>query len=501
MASVTRRRFMGTLAAGTAGLAVPGCVRYSYTLLDQGPSVGPNIIYILADDLGYGDPACYNEASKIPTPNMDRLAAEGVRFTDAHSGSAVCSPTRYGILTGRYAWRTPLKKGVLWGYSTPLIEKERLTAASYLKSRGYHTACIGKWHLGLEMRTKDGKPADDKGSNVDFTQPIEHGPLELGFDYFFGVSASLDMPPYVYIENDRFVGVPTEMTREGGRLGLTEPDFRAVNVLPDLTDKAVRFVRDHIKETPKKPFFLYFPLTAPHTPVVPAGFIKGASRAGEYGDFCAQVDHTIGELMMALDELGMTDDTLFIVTSDNGSTMKPMKKFDHLPHDHLRGRKSDVWDGGHRIPFIARWPRVVKPGTISEETTCLTDLLATCAGILGDTPPENAAEDSYNMYPALQGRTGEKPIREATVHHSIDGMFAIRQGPWKLVLGQGSGGWSSKGMEFTPEDPPGQLYNMAEDYSETTNLYDERPDIVKRLTDLLEKYRREGRSTPVGSTP
>jgi arylsulfatase A-like enzyme len=488
---------MGTLAAA---MAVPGC-RYSYTMQGPGRNVGPNIIYILADDLGYGDPVCYNEASRIPTPSMDRLAAEGMRFADAHSGSAVCTPTRYGLLTGRYAWRTPLKKGVLWGYSPPLVEQGRLTVASYLRRRGYHTACIGKWHMGLGMQTTDGLPADDQGSNVNFTKPIKHGPQDLGFDYFFGISASLDMPPYVYIENNRFVGTPTEMTREGGRLGLTEPGFKAVDVLPDLTRKAVEFVKGHVGETPTKPFFLYFPLTAPHTPVVPAEFIQGASQAGEYGDFCAQVDRTIGEVMKALDELSISDDTLLIVTSDNGSTMQPMKKFDHLPNAHLRGRKSDVWDGGHRIPFIARWPRVVAPGTVSNETLCLTDLLATCFGILGDTLPDDAGEDSYNMLPALQGRTAGKPIREATVHHSIDGMFAIRQGPWKLVLGQGSGGWSSQGMTFTPGDPPGQLYNMTEDPSETTNLYTERPELVEHLAGLLEKYKREGRSTPRRSDP
>jgi arylsulfatase A-like enzyme len=351
------------------------------------------------------------------------------------------------------------------------------------------------------MPTTDGKPADDKGSNVDFTRPIAEGPLDLGFDEFFGISASLDMPPYVYIENDRFKGIPSEMTREGGRLGLTEPGFKAVDVLPDLTDRAVSFIENHVRETPKQPFFLYFPLTAPHTPVVPAPFIRGRSQAGEYGDFCAQVDHAVGEVMRALDALGIREDTLLIVTSDNGSTMKPMTKFGHLPNGHLRGRKSDVWDGGHRIPFIARWPRVVKPGTVSEETTCLSDLLATCAGILKDTLPDDAGEDSFDMLPALMGRKGERPIREATVHHSIDGLFAIRQGPWKLVLGQGSGGWSSRDMEFTPEDPPGQLYHMEKDVSETRNLYTERPDIVERLAALLEKYKQEGRSAPRRTAP
>ena len=484
------------MGLGGAAFAMSGCAgALSFTV--RQPRRRPNIVYILADDLGYGDPSCNNPDSKIPTPHMDRLASEGMRFTDAHSGSAVCTPTRYGILTGRYAWRTPLKSGVLWGYSEPLIEPGRMTAASFLKSHGYGTACVGKWHLGLDFATTDGEPAKDDGSNVDFSKGIVNGPLTVGFDYFFGISASLDMPPYVYIENDRTVGVPTEMTREGGRLGLTEPNFRAVDALPTLTEKATAYIDDRVREKPGEPFFLYFPLTAPHTPVAPADFVKDWSRAGKYGDFVAQVDWTVGEVMKTLERNGVRDDTLLIATSDNGSTMTPMKQYDHLPNYHLRGRKSDAWDGGHRIPFIARWPAVVTPGTTCDRTICLTDLLATCAAIVGDALPNDAGEDSCSILPALEGKRLRKVIREATVHHSIDGMFAIRQGPWKLIQGKGSGGWSLAEKNVPKGAPPWQLYNMEEDYSETTNLFDERPDIVEKLAALLEKYKRTGRSAPL----
>ena len=449
----------------------------------------PNIIFILADDLGYGDLTCQNRDSKIPTLSMDRLAAEGIRFTDAHSPSAVCTPTRYGILTGRYAWRTRLKRGVLWGYSPPLIEPERTTVASFLKRHGYHTACVGKWHLGLGLPTTDGKPANGKGSNVDFSRPIRGGPTALGFDSFYGIAASLDMPPYVFIEDDRTLGIPNQITREGGREGLTAPGFRAVDVMPSLTEKAVEVVR-----TAQEPFFLYLPLTAPHTPVVPTEFVKGVSRAGEYGDFVMLVDWTVGRIMDALERSGRGRNTLLIVTSDNGSTRKPMKRFDHLPNGRLRGRKSDIWEGGHRVPFIARWPGVIPAGATSDETLSLVDLLATSAAIVGAELPDGAGQDSYNMLPALKGEKLARPIREATVVHSINGMFAVRQGPWKLVLGRGSGGWSSKG---SPEDPPGQLYDLDQDLNEKLNLYERDPQRVDRLTKLLEKYRLEGRSRAI----
>jgi len=475
------------------------------------PSVGsandasrrlPNIVYILADDLGYGDLRCYNRDSKIPTPHMDRLAAEGMRFLDAHSGASVCTPTRYGILTGRYAWRTPLKTGGLFGYSAPLINTWRITVPSLLKRHGYQTECVGKWHLGLDWtwHKYDAHP--------DFSEPIRVGPLDYGFDYFFGIAASADMPPFIFIENNFTVGLPTESVKWFKRHGLALPRFEVVDVMPTLARKAVERIQTHAQDTPGKPFFLYFPLTAPHIPVVPPDFVAGKSQADRYGDFVYLVDWTVGQVMESLDAHGLAENTMVILTSDNGGRIwvpaderhpeeNVITKYNHLTNGHLRGRKSDIWEGGHRIPFIARWPGSIEPGTTSGETICLNDLLATCAAVVGETLPDNAGEDSYNILPALLGEEFDRPIREATVHHSNLGMFAIRLGPWKLIFGRGSGGHSEpKTFQPEPGEPQGQLYNMDIDPNETRNLYKERRDVVRRLTALFEKYKQEGRSRP-----
>jgi len=489
---------MKTAGAAAATLAI-SCAKPA---VDE-EKKNPNIIFIMADDLGYGDLRCLNAESKIPTPNMDRLAAEGRIFTDAHSGSAVCTPTRYGVLTGRYAWRTRLKEGVLWGYSPSLIDPQRTTVASLLKANGYGTACVGKWHLGLNWRTTGRKLSDrmdETGEGIDYGKPYTGGPNELGFDYFYGIPSSLDMVPYVYLENDRVVEAPTETVEasekgKGGfwRRGPVAPGFRHIDVLPVITEKAVGYIEKHTAGSPEQPFFLYFPLTAPHTPWVPTEDFKGESRAGDYGDFVAQVDGTVGEILKALDRLGNAGNTLVVMTSDNGSHWpgEMIERFDHHANHLFRGMKSDVWDGGHRIPYIARWPEKIRPGTECDETLCLTDLLATSAAIAGTDLPENAGEDSCNMLPALLDQAYERPIREATVHHSISGMFAIRRGQWKLITGKGSGGWSRAPRE---DDPPGQLYNLEEDIGETNNLYYDRPELVGELTALLERYKREGRS-------
>jgi arylsulfatase A len=469
--------------------------------LAAGPAVAesrPNIIYILADDLGYGDPGCQNPDSKIPTPNLDALAEGGVRFTDAHSPSAVCTPTRYGVLTGRYAWRTRLKTGVLVGCSPHLLEPARATVASLLDEHGYTTACIGKWHLGMDFTTHDGQTPDDAWgfdvTTVDYHIPPKHTPNDRGFDYSFIIPASLDMAPYIYVEDGHIVELPTNTVQgtrglEFWRAGPCAPSFRHDQVLPVLTDRAVTFITRAVQQ--EEPFFLYLPLSGPHTPVLPTHWVGGRSDAGPYGDFVTLVDWTVGEIMRALDEHDIADETLIIFTSDNGSTMQPMTKFDHLPNGHWAGRKSDVWEGGHRVPFICRWPGVIPAGTISAETTCLTDLFATCAEVVGAPLPDDAAEDSFSMLQAMRGHSSAQPIREATVHHSISGMFAIRQGDWKLILGRGSGGWTSKG---SPDDPPVQLYNLADDPGETTNLQAEHPEIVERLSALLDSYKANGRS-------
>jgi arylsulfatase A-like enzyme len=470
----------------------------------------PNIVTIVADDMGYGDVSCLNPECKIPTPNMDRLASEGMVFTDAHSGSAVCSPTRYGILTGRYCWRSRLQSGVLWGYSPPLIPKSRMTVASLLKQHGYATACIGKWHLGWDWATKDGTVfsdrSDETGERVDYTKPIAGGPLDLGFDTFFGIPASLDMLPYVYVENDRVVAAPTKKIEgtEGRifyRAGPIAPGFEHEEVLPKCTERAIKFIDHHAKTDPQSPFFLYFPMSAPHTPILPTDKFRGKSGIGPYGDFVMQCDGTVGQIIEALDRNGMTGNTLFIVTSDNGCS--PMVDFadlaqkGHYPSYHFRGYKADIFEGGHRIPFIVRWPKKVKRGSLCSDTICLTDLMATVAAILDYDLPDSAGEDSVSILPDLLGKA-RSPVREATVHHSINGSFSIRQGKWKLEFCPGSGGWSYP----VPEEalrlglPKFQLYDLSQDIAEQKNLMDRHPDVTERLTELMARYVTDGRSIP-----
>ncbi len=479
------------LAFLTTGLVLAGATAHGADVPRP-----PNLVFVLADDLGYGDPRCYNPDSRIPTPNIDRLATQGMRFTDAHTPSAVCTPTRYGLLTGRYCWRTSLKRGVLGGYSPALIEPGRMTLASLLKQRGYQTACVGKWHLGLgnEKRT-------------DYSKPLRPGPNAVGFDYFFGIPASLDMPPYVFVENETVTEAPTKqignsaMRRYGGegfwRGGAIAPGFKHADVLPRLSEKAIGFLK---KQSADKPFFLYLPLNAPHTPWMPAKEFSGKSGAGFYGDFVAQVDAVLGQVLQTLEDGKLADNTLVIFTSDNGAHWLPedIEKFKHLANDGLRGMKSDIWDGGHRVPFIVRWPGKVKPGSVSKELICLTDMLATTAALVGVDLPAGAGEDSFNFLPVLLGTQGDKPVREAIVHHSGDGTFGIRQGPWKLALALGSHGFS-KPQNIVPKegDPKGQLYNLDTDPREKNNLWLAKPEIVERLTALLGKYQKEGRSRSI----
>ncbi|MHC4618956.1 MAG: sulfatase family protein [Planctomycetota bacterium] len=499
-----RRRFLKEVGLGAASLLLPGCSNASKSRAGS-PRKLPNIVFIMADDLGYGDVTCLNSNSKIPTPNVDRMAAAGMRFADAHSGSAVCTPTRYGILTGRYCWRTRLKKGVLWGYSEALIGPERMTVASLLKRHGYRTACIGKWHLGLGWATTDGEKPNR--NNIDYGKPIKGGPTALGFDYFFGIPASLDMDPYVYIENDRVSAPATEIVEKSPwpefyRSGPASPDFDHREVMPILTEKAVEFIAKHQSRSPARPFFLYFPLTAPHTPILPTKQFQGKSKAGKYGDFVVQVDWTVGQILNTLKRYGVAKNTLIILTSDNGPEKgmeKRVREYAHHSSYHFRGKKRDIWDGGHRIPFIASWPERIKPNTVSDQTTCLTDLMATAAEIVDDKLADNVAEDSYSILPAMLDENLRERIREAVVHHSSKGEFAIRQGRWKLILCKGSGGnrYQTGPNAIKQDDPPGQLYDMRGDYSEKRNLYNDRPEIVEQLANLLEKYKKQGYSRPL----
>lgn len=483
---ITRQNdFIRTVAFGAVTIGLTGLVRAA-----ESGGRPPNIVYILCDDLGYGDVKCLNPEGKIATPNVDKLAAAGMLFTDAHSGSSVSTPTRYGILTGRYCWRTHLKSGVLMGDSAPLIAPQRTTVASFLKQQGYTTACIGKWHLGMNMAV--GK---DPGN-----LKVGQGPTTVGFDYYYGISASLDMPPFAYIENDHFTKAPTAK-KTWVRSGPAAPDFEAVDVLPELTRKAVEYIGARAGESKDgKPFFLYLPLNSPHTPILPSKEWQGKSGINPYADFVMQTDASVGEILAALDKNGMTKDTLVIFTSDNGCSpsadLKTLNKHGHEPSGLFRGHKADIWEGGHRIPFICRWPAKIKAGSKSDQLICLTDLMATCSAIVGVKLPDNAGEDSVSIYPALLG-TDKAPLREAVVHHSIAGRFSIRQGQWKLEFCPGSGGWGN------PRDNEAkkmglfhiQLYDLSSDVAEKTNVHALHPDVVERLTRLLGKYVSEGRST------
>ena len=452
----------------------------------------PNIVYILADDLGWGDLRCYNRESAIPTPHADRLAREGIRFTDMHSPSSVCTPTRYGILTGRYAWRTRLERGVLWGYSPNLIEPGRLTVATLLRSQGYATAAIGKWHLGLGDQEK-----------TDYSRPLRPGPLDHGFEYFFGIPASLDMDPYLYIENDRAVALPTGRIEGRSqprgvfwRAGAIAPGFRLEEVLSKLTDRAVEWI---LAQSSERPFFLYFALTSPHTPWLVSPPFRGKSQAGDYGDFVAETDDALGRILEALDRAGVAKNTLVILTSDNGAHWTPedQSRYAHRANAGWRGMKADIWEAGHRVPFLARWPARIRPATVSHHLGCLTDLMATLAELLQLRLPDDAGEDSFSMLDALLGQ-GRSRKRPAVVLHSSEGMFAIREGPWKLIRGLGSGGFSEpRSVDPTPGEPAGQLYHLERDPQETVNLYGKHPEIVARLEAQLEQVRRSGRSRPV----
>lgn len=473
----------------------------------------PNIVFILCDDLGYGDVKCLNPEGKIATPRLDQLASEGMIFTDAHSGSGVCSPTRYGLMTGRYAWRSKLQNGVLGGLSPRLIEKDRLTVAQLLKNAGYHTACIGKWHLGMNFVRLPGKEVSElsiepaeQNRNVDYSQPIADGPNAVGFDEYFGISASLDMVPYAFIENDHLTAQPTQerafammLGKAQGktRLGPAAPGFEAYNVLPTLTDRAIRYVKSHSQQS--APFFLYLPLASPHTPIAPTTEWNGKSQLNPYADFVMQTDHAIGQVLDAIDQAGQSENTLIIVTSDNGCSPQAdypaLLALGHNPSAQFRGTKADIYEGGHRVPFLTRWKGQIAAGSTCADTICLTDFMATCAEITGTPLPETAAEDSVSFFSGLRGIEHAK--RPPVVHHSINGSFAIRDGSWKLALCAGSGGWSQPRPGQEPADaPPAQLFDLSRDIGEQKNLIHDHPEQVTRLTQLLEKFVADGRSTP-----
>ena len=416
----------------------------------------PNIVYVLFDDMGYGEPSCYRSDSKLKTPNLDRLAATGMRFTDAHSASAVCTPTRYGLLTGRYPSRIG-QYGVLTTFNPPIIPESRLTVASLLKQHGYETACIGKWHLGLKWQG-----VKQAGGGLPVGSRTTSGPNQLGFDYFYGFTHARNIGSI--IEQDRV----TEQVAE-------------VDNQPRMIAKAVDWLE---KREPGKPFFLYFPMCPPHTPIVPAPEFEGKSGAVDevrkdpkYGDWVYQGDHMLGRILDTLEKKGLAENTLVIATADNGA--------DKRAYPPLRAHKTSIYEGGHRVPFVARWPGRIKPGSVSDQTICHNDLMATCAEILGTKLPDNAGEDSVSILPALLG-TASEPLREATLHQSASRELAIRQGQWKLVF---------------PKKGKPELFDLKNDLGETRNVAAENPDVVAKLKDLVKRYIKEGRSTPGATQP
>ena len=460
----------------------------------------PNIIFILADDMGYGDVSYLDQKSKIKTSHLDAMAKEGVVFTDAHTSSSVSTPTRYGILTGRYNWRSSMKQSVLSGYSKALIPQTRETMASMLKKQGYTTAVMGKWHLGWDWNNIDA--GNDK---VDYSKPVANGPNTRGFDYSYAFCGSLDMPPYVYIENDIPTVVPTDTTENKGkyswwRKGPTGSDFVHEEVLPNIVSRACKYVKEKSKKD--QPYFLYLPLPAPHTPILPTKEFRGKSGLGEYGDFVLMVDAMVGRVLKAVKESGEDENTIIVFTTDNGCSpaagINELIAQGHFPNSIYRGHKADLFDGGHRVPCILRWTGGAKPHHV-DQTICLTDFYATFASVNNYKTADTECEDSYNILPAIVANENVAPIREATVHHSIAGQFTIRKGDWKLLLSPSSGGWSAprpndkKALEGLPAM---QLYNIKNDPSEKQNLQAEHPEIVKELKALMTKYVQEGRSTP-----
>lgn len=451
----------------------------------------PNIVVILADDMGYGDVRAQNPDSTIATPHLDRLAREGMRFTDAHTPSAVCTPTRYGLLTGRYAWRTRLKSGVLNGYGKPLIQAERITLPEHLATQGYATSMVGKWHLGLGFARQE--------DVIDYSVPISDGAHTHGFQSSYIIPASLDFPPYVYIENGQVTALPTieqPASRFPGflRKGPRSPDLDMEGCLDHLCDQATESIRRLAGA--EQPFFLYFALTAPHKPVLPHARFQGRSGLGPYGDFVVQVDDTVGRVLDAIDAAGIRDETLVIYTSDNGSFMYRTAGADHVedpekqayrpahhtPNGELRGTKADIWEAGHRVPFLARWPLKIKAGATADRTVCLTDLFATCAELAGAAPAAGAAPDSTSLVSVLAGNP-HRFDREPVIHHSASGMFAIRDGRWKLVLGNGSGGREQpKGKPF---ERPYALFDLHADPAERTNVIGQHPEVATRLEQTL----------------
>jgi arylsulfatase A-like enzyme len=445
----------------------------------------PHIVFILVDDMGYGDLKCYNRDSKIPTPHMNRLADEGMRFTDAHASGPLCHVSRYGLMTGQYPFRASPDA---WRQRAT-IDVERVTLPSFLKSQGYRTAMVGKWHLGF----------DENG----YDKPLPGGPVDRGFDSYFGIRASTDIPPYFYIRDHRAVVPPTSRIeannsegwspiqgafwREGG----IAPGLELKDVLPKFTDEAVRTIESHASVQHEKPLFLYLAYPAPHTPWLPSEEFQGKSEVGMYGDFTMMVDAMVGRVLKALDDTGMAGETMVVLSSDNGPVWygEDTRRFGHDSCGGLRGMKADAWEAGHRMPFVVRWPGKVRPGSQSQQTISFVDMLPTAAELVGKELPNGAGPDGVSFYKVLTGQQPEGvAIRDSLVVPSGNGTLTLRKGPWKLIKGLGSGGFTKPArVQSKPGEPAGQLYHLDQDLSESNNLYLQHPDVVKEMEAMLEQ--------------
>ena len=482
----------------------------------------PNILIIFTDDLGYGDVSCYNDQSKVKTAHIDKLAKEGIRFTDAHSPSTVCTPSRYSLLTGRMAFRIN-SRGVFVGTGGPcLITEKQLTLPQMLREQGYRTGLVGKWHVGLTFTDKEGN-AITRGNleavqSIDYTKPIPDAPIHRGFDTFFGTACCPTTDTlYAFIEGDRVpvpptglldkTNLPKHVYSRDNRMGMKAPDFDLEEVDITFLKKSQAWLKEHKKQHGDKPFFLLHSTQAVHLPSFPGKDFQGKTKAGPHGDFIFELDYIVGELMKTLGEIGAADNTLVIFTSDNGpevlSVVHMRQDYGHDGARPWRGVKRDQWEGGHRVPFIARWPGKTKAGRTSTQPLCLTDLTATFAAITGAKLPHDSAEDSFNMLPALVGEDGGKTIRPYILHQTINLSLAIRKGPWKYLDHKGSGGngydrgdLAKYKIDDGAPDAPAQLYNLSDDPGETKNLYFEKPEVVKELKELLEETKASGRSRP-----
>jgi len=473
----------------------------------------PNIVIFYADDIGYGDVGCYG-AKGVQTPNIDALAEKGIRFTDAHSSSGICSPSRFALLTGTYHWRR--QHGIVGAFGKPFFKDSDITLPQVLKTQGYTTACIGKWHLGWDWEFKNAPSGKVMQwgkmrkvylpNDIDWSKPVAGGPLDRGFDYYFGYG-TINFPPYAWVENDQFVEVPTEEldinnigfdTKEGHwefRPGPKVKDWNPYKVLPTLTKKTVEWLNNRNED---QPFFLYFALPSPHAPIIPNDEFDGKSQAGGYGDFMVQTDWVAGQVLKALKEKGLEDNTIIIFSADNGTEAYAWNRaetYGHFSMGNFRGLKRDVWEGGHHVPFIIKWPDQIEAGSTSSELISQIDIMATLASIIGIDLPENAAPDSYNFMSVIKGEEYLSPIREATIHNTYASKWGIRKGDW-LYINDPSGGHRELPESFkeltgyTDFSTPGLLFNMKDDPEQRINLYEKYPGKIEELDKLLKEYRK-----------